>query len=294
MNIEDELRGALDVSAPLPTTTLDHVMKRGRRRVFARRAGAVAGAAAVVAVLGLVTTMLPTAVSTSPAGPQTLPTSPPPSNQNGWVTGWPEIDAPMRAPETNWTPTSPSPGWQQVNARSQCTPKPRSTPLTVPFGGVTFTQDQRIDLLERTVKEVLSSEATKVRYEDNYQLIELGEGSLTITAGKFAGAPMTAASDGVWDTAGCTAGFRTTLPDGTVLELKAVTASGAWTLSQVLLVYRADGKVIKLEQNNFGIDDVDLKPGGPGAWRINGPLQPRLPMEMEQFEKLGPAVAAAE
>ncbi|MDT7787900.1 MAG: hypothetical protein QOF58_6319, partial [Pseudonocardiales bacterium] len=52
MNIEEKLRGALDTPAPPPTTTLDHVLKRGRRRVFAQRAGAMLGVVAVVAGVG--------------------------------------------------------------------------------------------------------------------------------------------------------------------------------------------------------------------------------------------------
>lgn len=53
---DDTARRALqtltDGPAPLPTTTLGQVLRRGRRRVFVQRAGAVAGVMVVVAAIG--------------------------------------------------------------------------------------------------------------------------------------------------------------------------------------------------------------------------------------------------
>jgi hypothetical protein len=104
---EETARHALgtlnDEPAPPVRTTLDQVLRRGRRRVFVQRASAVAGVVAVVAVIGV------GALSLRPdPGGVGVATTPTPA----WTDGW-ELVTPQRAGAD--CPDLPTHGPAEVN-----------------------------------------------------------------------------------------------------------------------------------------------------------------------------------
>lgn len=264
MKIEDELRGALDISAPPPTTTLDDVLRRGKRRVYAKRSGAAFSALAVVALIGLATVIRPV------AEPMTPPLSPP------WAM------TPLNTPA-------------QIPFDGSCAEIQRKKPLTVAFGEVPFGADNFANLQRNMKTELPAVQIGDAQTRNNEAVFnvrdEHGEGSIRLWVGKFAGTPAEAADDGLWEYGDCSPGLRGVLPDGTVLQLQPQRPRDAEAaFAQTLFVYRADGSVYRIEQANSALK---LLGGGTRSerWELEQTDQVTLPLTDEQMEKLGLAVA---
>ncbi|MET9227006.1 hypothetical protein [Lentzea sp. NPDC003310] len=298
MNIEDELRGALDVSAPPPTTTLDLVVKRGRRRVFAQRAGAVLGAFAVVAGIGIGAATLNLAAP----GPQQAdrPDAGPTSVENS--VGWPRVNTPPQIPYGTWSPasTAPPPVGRAVLSMPRCDIAQRKWAMKVPVGSLQL-NDEYVQKWIGTVRERLpelqvSDLAPKLdgeRYLEN--AVDLsdsgGVGSVRLAAGRFEGTPLQYADDNIWTSGDCQPPYRTTLPDGTIVQLHGVRAAEPFqTLLQIMEVFRPDGLMLQLELTNYS--SKDLLPSKEGSfWERVGAGRATLPLTEEQFSRLGPAIA---
>ncbi|NKE55741.1 hypothetical protein FXN61_02455 [Lentzea sp. PSKA42] len=295
MNIEEKLRGALDVAAPPPTTTLDVVMKRGRRRVFAQRAGAVLGVVAVVAGIGIGATTLnmagppPTPANEPDAGPATVVHS----------VGWPRVNTPPQIPYGTWTPaaTAPPPDGRPIVSMPRCNIQARKLALATPIGNERLPDDfvaKWIDTVRRQVPEVQVSALSPGVGRAEYA-VDLadggGTGSVRLTAGRFAGSATVYADDSLWTFGNCAPPYRTVLPDGTVIQLHDVRAAEPFqTLLQVMEVYRPDGLLLQLELANYG--SKDLRPAAQqGYWERIGPGRLTPPLSEEQFARLGPAIA---
>ncbi|MFC3899198.1 hypothetical protein ACFOWZ_47700 [Lentzea rhizosphaerae] len=257
MNVEDELRGALDVSAPPATTTLDDVLRRGRRRLFARRAGAAFGAMAVVAVIGIGGAVW------NQAGP-----SVPLGNPGQWP----------RVSETAREPMHPN------DPNRDCGIQLPAVPLVRNFGGVAFSAEQLrswrkkaqavispVDIDSEIVEDVLNTYDFDV-------VDERGTGSVRLSAGTFSGTPSEAADEAVWANGSCEPPRRAEARDGTVYQLYDLRWESP-TKTQTLHVYRPDGHVFRIVQSNRGRAE-------PSRGRET------LPLTVEQLVKLGPAVAA--
>lgn len=297
MNIEDELRGALDVSAPPPTTTLDHVLKRGRRRVFAQRAGAVLGVFAVVAGIGIgATTLNHAAPDSTPAdqpnyGPATVE----------HATGWPRVNTPPQIPYGTWTPATSAPppaGWPVLDL-PLCETKASQRSQKLDIGAVKFNRVPAVDgwldqarkvLPEVTIGAATPQAITHTSYEADVS-DSRGTGSIRITVGRFTGTPKAAADDALWETGDCQPARRLEF-GGSIMQLHSVRPSEPFqTLVQVLRVYREDNSVIQLELRNFGSQDYGIDPNPPNAPGRIGAGRPTLPLSEEQFSRLGPVFA---
>lgn len=298
MNIEDELRGALNVSAPPPTTTLGVVMKRGRRRVFAQRAGAVLGVVAVVAGIGFGATTLNQAAPTPQqadrpdAGPATVE----------HALTWPRVDVPPQTPYGTWTPaaTAPPPAGRAVLSMPRCDIGQRKWAMKVPLGSVKANPEfvqrwagiVRERLPELRVSDLSPSLDKSPWFEYAVDLTDSGgTGSVRLTVGRFAGTPLEYADDNLWTSGDCQPPYRTTLPDGTIVQLHSVRAAEPFqTLLQVMEVFRPDGLMLQMELANYG--SKDLRPAAQeGYWERTGPGRANLPLTDEQFSRLGPAIA---
>ncbi|MFJ8960085.1 hypothetical protein ACIRG5_11925 [Lentzea sp. NPDC102401] len=288
MNIEDELRGALDVSAPPPTTTLDHVLKRGRRRVFAQRAGAMFGVAVAVVGIGIGATTL------NHAAPDRTPADQPneaPSTVEHTL-GWPRVNTPTRAPYRTWSPAA-SGGGAAIDI-PLCTVKAPSVPREPGLGAqplarelVAKWRDQAEKLLpEMTIGEVTGF-PSNVLFEFHVS-DSSGTGSIRIWAARFAGTPQASADDGLWETGDCEPARRLVQPDGSVAQLHEVRPhESIQALTQTLAVYREDGLLIQIEQRNYTSASVTARtPANPD---VTG--RPTLPLTDEQFSRLGPIIA---
>ncbi|MDX3657864.1 hypothetical protein PV646_11180 [Streptomyces sp. ID05-26A] len=295
MNLEDELRGALNVSAPPPTTTLDVVMKRGRRRVFAQRAGAMLGVVAVVAGIGFSAATLnqaappPQQADRPDAGPATVE----------HALTWPRVDTPPQVPYGTWTPAksaAPPAGWS-VAEIPLCNMKPSQRQEKLDLGAVVFNPeavDAWLDQARKLLPEVTIGAATPNADSTAYEADvsdSRGTGSFRITVGRFAGTPLQAANDALWETGDCRPAQRTEIA-GSVVQLHDVRPFEPFqSLLQPMRVYRVDRSVLQVELRNFGSPDITDDPKNPGMRARTGAGRPTLPLSDEQFGRLGPVFA---
>lgn len=295
MNVEDELRGALNVSAPPPTTTLDVVLKRGRRRVLAQRAGAVLGVFAVVAGIGIGATTL------NQAAPDPAPADQPnygPATVEHAV-GWPRVDAPPQIPYGTWSPatSAPPPAGRPLVDIPLCNIKPSQRPDRMEVGavafnieGVTFWLDQARKVLPEVTIGDVKPNPTSTSYEADVS-DSGGTGSIRITVGQFTGPPRVHADEALWETGDCQPARRLEL-GGSIAQLHGIRPYEPFqSLVQVLRVYRVDGSVIQVELRNFGSPDYADDPRSPGTVQRTGAGRPTLPLSEEQFSRLGPVFA---
>ncbi|MFS8100310.1 hypothetical protein LFM09_24580 [Lentzea alba] len=284
MNIEDELRGALDVTAPPATTSLDTVLRRGKRRVFARRAGAVFGAAAVVVGIGM------GAVTLTPP-----PSSQPPAAQLPRVISQHDLD---------WTRVGVPP--QQPNDKGECQYKGRTTQPEFPVGMAELSSEL-VGGFEADLRRLfpgLEVDRTGVRdgnyrSERQFDLTDRGgTGSVQLLAGRFTtGSPQFYADDALRITGDCAPPLRKVLADGTILQMHGVHRfrpdKPFKAYAQALYAYRKDGLILKIEVRTTGSADMRRVPELSDFWEPVAPGRDSLPLSQEQLVMLGLAVAVA-
>ncbi|KOV88940.1 hypothetical protein [Nocardia sp. NRRL S-836] len=254
MRIEDELRGALDVPAPPPTTTLDDVLRRGKRRVAVRRAGLAGGVLAVVAVIGIGSVAWRTA-----ANPELSLAAGPAS--------WPRVSCGEAGPQPDVV--------RDMGIRLSSFEQMRAWRAAV----------QEV-VPGRVVDSELPEDATNpasVHYDDHRAfrvdvLDRQGAGSLRFAMARFQGEPAAAADSVRWATGTCTAIRRFTGPDGTVYQLHAPAAEGQELRVQALYVFRPDHLAIRVEQVDAGRTSAK-------------PTRDALPLSEVELVRLGAAVA---
>ncbi|MFD4672902.1 hypothetical protein ACFWNN_24465 [Lentzea sp. NPDC058450] len=219
MRIQDELRGALDVPAPPTVTTLEDVIKRGKRQVAVRRAGIAGSVLAVVAVIA--------------AG----------------VLIWPFGTA-GRSDPVNWARATVAPGHVPDPPRDSraCRDNPNPPPPILTPGGESLDRKQTDAWLDLT-HSILPNErldTTPVGYDDvRVFTINIGDYSaVRFTRVRFDGlSPSAAADRALWASGACTLPRRATNADGTVFQLYDGAPTG-----QALYVFRADGRSLRMEQ----------------------------------------------
>lgn len=297
MKIEDELRGALDVPAPPSSTTLEEVLKLGRRRVLVQRAGAFLGVAAVVVGIGV------GAVSLNAAPPPAPADRPEPDYGPAVVVHtmtWPRVNTPPQQPYGTWTPgsTAPPPPDRPILQLPECDMRPGKLALSTTIGTERLPDaflTKWVASVRQQLPEMRVSELTPGLGNPAYQvdLTDLrGTGSVQLTAGRFTGTPQEYADDSLWETGDCEPPYRTVLRDGTIVQLHSVHAFEPFqSLVQVMNVYRADGLVYQLRLTNSGSPDVRPDPKQPTSWERIGAGRPTLPLSDEQFSRLGPTIA---
>lgn len=296
MTIEDELRGALDVAAPPARTTLDEVMKRGRRRVFAQRVGAVLGVVTVVAGVGFSAASLNSADPT-PATPPTSRTEPAPSEQ---PLDWPRVNLPPQASPKVHTPdaTAPPPPGRAILRLPVCERKQSKVPMVQDTGTVIFEPELLIKLQEALLRHRGNAKVggLKSEFDDPIHYLadvsdERGTGSVIVFAGRYTGTPLAAADAGVWETGDCNPPYRRVLANGTIVQLHEVHIYGPFQLiAQRMVVYRPDGLMLKFELRNFGTPDL-RRSASRAEWEFVGTSRETLPMTQQQFAALGLTVA---
>lgn len=295
MNIEEKLRGALDAPAPPPTTTLDHVLKRGRRRVFAQRAGAMLGVVVAVAGIGIGATTL------NHAAPDRMPADQPneaPATVEHAV-GWPRVSTPPQVPHGTWTPTVSAPAGWPTPTLPLCDTKAPSIARPVELGGELPSQEFVSTWLDQARKLLPGSTLGDAKVEPSQTQYRFdvsdsrGTGSIRIFAARFVGTPLANADDTLWEAGDCEPARRLLHPNGSVAQLHSVRPYGPYqTLTQTLDVFRKDGLLVQLEMHNFGSPSYNVSDPG-NLTNVQRAGRPTLPLSDEQFEKLGLALAEA-
>lgn len=222
MRIQDELRGALDVPAPPPSTRLEDVLARGRRKVAVRRAG-IAGS--TLAVVGVVL-----------------------AGVLAWPFGSPGASDPM-----NWARAAPAPGQVADPPRDSRACKENSNPApNISVGGETLAAEQvrawRDLTQEALPDEKVSSEhpeAVENELSRVFTVYAGDTGSVRFSRSRFAGSPIAAADKAMWGTGACIPPRRTTTKEGTVFQLYDGIPAG-----QSMYVFRADGRRLRIDQIN--------------------------------------------
>lgn len=225
---DDAARRALhtlvDEPAPPVTTTLDQVLRRGRRRVLVQRAGAVAGVMAVVAAIGVSAVLLrpgdkdslQVAITTSESAPTA------PSEPSSAATGPPSTAT-----------LTPLPGWEVMRLPTVgCDP-----------GFIQLPPEPEIAILPQTVVEpsfvaavsgVIGQppEVTRAEWNPNspkqvgprgYLAVELpmpgGNGQVQLEVIRYGGTPRQIADASLATYGNCEPPMRKELGDGTILQM---------------------------------------------------------------------------
>jgi hypothetical protein len=268
MTVEEELRGALDVPAPPATTTLEGVLRRGRRRLLVQRAGAVFGTLAVVALIGFGSVVW----SWNQVGPVTPLGSP---------GDWP------RATEAEGKPLD----WR--NPDGPCGTQLPTALMVRGFGAEQLTTDKLRTWRDKAQELIpaLAFGAHPVLDDLNmYEYVvtdDRGTGSVRLSAGVFTGSPSKAADQALWVTGSCQAPRRAIAADGTVYQLydevtetlwKTGSAQSAPARMQTLHIYRPDGSAFRIDQFNTVPTNLDKR-------------RESLPLTGGQLVRLGSAIA---
>jgi hypothetical protein len=267
MNTDDDrmcaaLRAVADEPAPPATTTLDHVLTKGRRRVFVQRSATVAAVVGVVATIGIGGVLLRSAAE----GQGTRPAGPPASTTTTVVTTTPPPSAETSVPTTGTEPPSVGPGepvllpgWHRVEVPADRVDGDRC--LGGDAGGI----EPDLDLppqqpVTKTFLEAVRKEAGEptvtgtewaVPSAENEQRLHAfirvdvhnGAGSLHLEIDRYGGSPDAAADADVGSYGTCAPPARTTLADGTVLQLDQPDRGTPDTPMQFLRVYQPNGRL---------------------------------------------------
>lgn len=293
---EQELRGALrsalDGAAPAPVTSLDEVLRRGRRRVYVKWTGAAA--CVVVAAIGFGVGVLALANAPKALPPaQTLTTTPTTSVRA--QANWPRIDTPARTPST----TLNFPGMPPIRCA------PTGTAGVTGWPGSSKVPDTVRVAWERALVEVAAPanvgppqfhlatpRSPGERESYGYWANVEDQGSMWLRAGSFTGSPLAHADDQMWTTGDCVPPKRHVLANGTVLQLHSVVeAAPEPTFSQVLMIYTSAGTSYRITLSNHRGEYL-LSPEFNSDHTARGARR-ALPLTEEQLVRIGVAVAEA-
>lgn len=274
------LRTLTSEPAPPVATTLDQVVRRGKRRVFIQRAGSVAGVVAVVAAIGAGTILLR------------------PGDQGDGV----QVGTSNSATAPTY-PTSPMPGWEVVDMPAyaerggkSCTNNETQVPPTgnVPFlplaavqSALTIAVKQALGAVPAATFPSWSGSSTR------FLVVEVpmdnGMGQLQLEATRYGGSPTRAADADRVAYGNCEAPLRRTLADGTVLQLYPKYDYHPKWPSQPLAIYQPNGR--KYVITSAGYSEADMMPGKDSTSKtiVNG--RGKLPTTQEQLAELAEAFA---
>jgi hypothetical protein len=282
------IRAVADAPAPPATTTLDTVIRRGRRRTLVQRGATVAAVVGFVAAIGVGGVLLRSATASQgvhPAGPSPtaeppsthpLPSTPPPP---GLLPGWTWVDAPITSDgspyckggtNTSAPPELPLPDQAEVRTRFVSTVR-----------GQTGTEPHlvRQDWDPRSPK----TGAPRGYLEVNVDMGD-GPGSVQLEVDTFGGAPGWAADADAATYGNCDRPMRKTLASGAVLQLYPPERSDPKLPAQHLGIYLPGGRHYVITTAGYGESDkVDL---GDVGYTIEGG-RGRLPLTSSQLAGLG-------
>ncbi|MEV6603448.1 hypothetical protein [Kutzneria sp. NPDC051319] len=291
MDTEDEellalLRAEVSEQLPPPVhTALDDVVRRGRRRLRARRLGATLGVVAVVAGVGITASVLRSSLSGGM-----------PANQLA------------AASTSSGSPTTTLSGWVST---AHSNSKDCSNVLSVPGEPKAdpVSADKLSDTLLRALMKIASpgtrlkitrsTAAEKPSSGDGLlastwaDVIDAGGGgSVYVEARGYTGTATQAADSEQFVNGGCTAPLRRTLSDGTVMQLYAETKYDPGHPSQALRVYTPAHRLYVITAEGFSSADWTKVPGEPGTLAVpDGAGRHSLPLSETQLTAIGEAIA---
>jgi hypothetical protein len=298
------LHAVADEPAPPAVTTADQVIRQGRRRALVQRGAAIASAVAVVAAIGVGGVALRSAMGGEGIGPATAPVTTAPSSTS----------VPRTAPTTKTTtqtqhppssvPVTPTaallPGWQWVDYAMAGDPKSRCIAPAAHLPAERVLELPSQDVVETELSLAIArasgllSEVTEIDWAAHAPPTGAPRGYLELTlpvadgpavarleVAGYGGDPAEAADADVAAYDNCLAPSRTTLDDGTVLQLyqpdRYLSAEGP---VQHLRIYQPNGR-------RYALSTADLATNGDYT-NVNG----RLPLDDSQLVEVAESLVA--
>ncbi|WNV91512.1 hypothetical protein [Umezawaea sp. Da 62-37] len=292
-DIEQELRAVADFTAPPSTTALDDVLRRGRRRVYALRAGAVAGVVAMVAGAGFATSALRSVPAQTQSADGSSTTGAP---LRGAPERWRVADLPAQTP----LPATPndlaypvpkcSAHWEDQVAELRT-----ALPRQAVADGVGMVVDKvagGIGVVSEPKTAVLRPGTPEADYHWWVDLTDVGgTGSVDVGEGRYPGTPQEAADREAFLYGNCEPPNRMATDDGTILQYTPFIVSEPFqTVAQAMRIYRPDGVVVEIVQRNFGSRDFRVNDAGTDFDRLSAG-RGTLPLDVEAFRSIGAFVA---
>jgi hypothetical protein len=245
---DDEARRALrslsDEPLPLVTTTVDEVLRRGRRRVLVQRVSAFAGVVAVVAAIAVGGVLL--RPGDASGGAQVGSTN---SSIPVFPSGWTQV---VSMPQD----IDPDADWCRQQEKEYHTPD-----VTLP------SEEAVTSALLTSIEEVVGGTSTLTpqwgkrsgHMTVNLLMVDNRIPQIAFDGGTFGGTPRQAADGSVMAEGNCDAPWRRTLEDGTVLQLYPGVKEPA-EAAPMLMIYRPDGVTFTFMSGGYG--HVTTNPNG--------------------------------
>ncbi|RKT55503.1 hypothetical protein [Saccharothrix australiensis] len=304
--LRDALRTEVGGPAPAARTDLAEVLRRGRRGVLVRRAGAVVGVLVVVGVVGFGATTLGTfAGSSDPASGDTVPTSS--ARPHVWTT----LNRAAQQPYGTYAPgaSAPPPTDRQLQNTQLCSvvEDERSTEwlLPAPSPDVLRAWETAVGKAAAPAQAgpprshlfPADKEKNPASVDGHTHWIDVadqaGTGSVDLERGRTGLSPEAAADADLFAVGNCLPPRRAVRPNGVVLQLYEVRASEPFqSLTQALRVYAPSGDVYRITVRNFGSPDFHPR-ADHRAFQRTGPGRATLPLTEEALTRIGLAVADA-
>jgi hypothetical protein len=276
------LQALTDEPAPPARTTVEQVLRRGRRRVFAQRASAVAGVVAVVAVIGVGAVLLrPGGVQVADGSTTNVPAS---TQSSMPLPGWRPVSLPAD------TQTS------KGNCMQQYVELPPEA--DVPLVSLGRAKEAFIGATEAIAGKALRAsnstwlpnsekhEAAPRGYINIAVAMDNGIGQIQLEAARYGGTPEQVANASITVYGQCGKPFRRTLDDGTVLQLYPLDTRDAVAPSQHLQIYRPDGRSYIVTSAGWSENDMVPIDGGSGGMTLGGG-RGKVPVTEAQLAAIG-------
>jgi hypothetical protein len=280
------LRAEVDGQAPPPVhTMLDDVVRRGRRRLRARRMGAALGVVAVVAGVGVTSAVLRDNLPGSGLTADHLSAASTVSG-TGWVTPSPVIS--MRADSNDCSNGVSVPG------------EPKVDPVDVDHVNKVLLATLNDVAPKAAVKITRSTKSNKPASGDSVlastwaDVVDSGGGgSVYVEMHAFSGTPTQAADNERFVNGVCTPPLRKNLPDGTVMQLYGELKYDPGHPSQALRVYTPGHLLYVITAEGFASTDWTQVPGDqPGTLAVpQGAGRHSLPLSQDQLTAIGESIA---
>jgi hypothetical protein len=268
------LRTLIDEPAPPPLTTLDEILRRGRRRVLTQRLSVLVLVVVLVTAVSGGVAWLSSLTTTRPADPIVVADVPPwPENLTGWDL--------VTAPSCEATAYSPAPG---------DAPIPPESRVNVAFA--------------ESVSEVTGTEAT-LRYSvwepptRGYSEVDVpldrtgAKGSVWLMAMSGAAtAPVQAADADAGRYGTCTVPMRRMLASGVVMQLYAPDFRSPLAPVQHLRAYLPDGRLYEVSSAGWSRDDLVAVAAEPAGVVSGG--RGRLPLDSRQLADVATRIVELE
>jgi hypothetical protein len=229
------LRTITDDPAPPLTTTLDQVVRRGRRRVLVQRTGMVAGVMGVVAAIGVGAILLRPGdgVQTATTVTMSAPSTPA-------LPGWEPVSLPASVRGID--------GVCKQDGIASLPPAPNIPLLPAHVvRDALATAAQRTGMTMQLASSVWEPDSPKnagPRGNLDFKIVmDNGQGRLQLEASRFGGTPTQVADASITVYGNCDTPMRLTRPDGTVLQLYPLDDRDRAAPSQRVQIYQPDGRM---------------------------------------------------